>query len=57
MKPAGRVYVETPLFSGWARVVGYVADPFYPVVIELSEPDGDGHRFKRVAKSEIKNVP
>lgn len=49
-----RVYVETPMFSGWATVVGYEADAFYPIAIKLDEPDGDGHYFKRISKEEIK---
>lgn len=48
-----KVYVQTPLFSGWAEVEGYVPDDFYPISVILDEGDAEGHRKKRVSKSEI----
>lgn len=50
------VYVETPLFTGWATVVSHVNDPFYPIQIELKEGDSDGHRLKRVSRNDIQEV-
>jgi len=55
MRPIGdRVYVETVLFSGWGTVTNYYpSEPFFPIEIELDEGDSDGHRIKRVERSEI----
>lgn len=50
---ASRVYVDTLLFSGWAEVVGYEPDDFYPISIVLDEGDADGHKYKRVSKDDI----
>jgi hypothetical protein len=54
-----RIYVKNWLFEGWAKVVGIHADPreLYPLAIELEEGDSDGHRYKRVGKDDIVNVP
>jgi len=51
-----RIYVETPMFSGWAKVLGVYGDPreLYPLAIELEEGDSDGHKYKRVGKDDIK---
>jgi hypothetical protein len=51
-----KIYVETPLFEGWAIVVGIHSDPreLYPLAIELVDGDSDGHRYKRVGKDDIK---
>jgi hypothetical protein len=48
------VYVRTPLFEGLA-IIDYVADikEMFPVQVVLQEPDGDGHRLKRVALAEL----
>lgn len=54
---AERVYVETPMFSGWAKVVGYCADPLYPIIVELEDGDDDGHSYKRVGKNEVFDGP
>ena len=48
-----RIYVETPLFSGWAKVAGYVPCAFYPIEIILENGDEDGHRHKRICKDDI----
>ncbi|MEF7566033.1 hypothetical protein V4V35_23870 [Bacillus infantis] len=51
-----RVYVETPLFSGWGAV--QYEDPnesFYEMQICLDVADSDGHRIKRVSKFDIKD--
>lgn len=44
-----RVYVKAPLFEGWATVL----DVFPAELFPIHEPDGDGHRTKRVSKDEI----
>jgi hypothetical protein len=56
VKSGERIYVETPMFSGWAIVQGLVGDPreLYPIAIELEEGDSDGHKYKRVGKDDIK---
>jgi hypothetical protein len=51
-----RVYVETPMFSGWATVMGVGNCAFYPIQIELDEGDDDGHRIKRVCKDDLKTA-
>jgi hypothetical protein len=58
-EPGERIYVETPMFSGWAIVQGLVGDPreLYPIAIELEDGDDDGHRFKRVGKNDIIDGP
>lgn len=49
-----KVFVETVPFSGWAEVVGYVSDDFFPIEIELIEGDSEGHKHKRICKDDIK---
>jgi hypothetical protein len=49
-----RIYVQTPMFEGFAKVLFVLNGEMYPVQVELEEPDEDGHRVKRVAWHEIK---
>jgi hypothetical protein len=58
-EPGERIYVETPLFSGWAKVLGVFGDPreLYPLAVELEEGDSDGHKYKRVGKDDISVPP
>jgi hypothetical protein len=49
-----RIYVKTPLFEGWATIIEYFQnEPFFPIQIELDEPDGDGHSYKRISRDHI----
>jgi hypothetical protein len=49
-----RVYVETELFQGWATIIEYFQnEPFFPIQIELDEPDEDGHTYKRISREHI----
>jgi hypothetical protein len=49
-----RIYVKTPLFEGWATIVEYfLNEPFFPLQIELDEPDDDGHSYKRIGREHI----
>jgi hypothetical protein len=51
---ADRVYVKTDLFEEWATVIRYYPnEEFFPIQIELDEPDSDGHSYKRVGKEHI----
>lgn len=56
VKPGERVYVETPLFSGWARVVGVHEDSrdLYPIAIELEDGDDEGHSYKRISIHDVR---
>ena len=49
-----RIYVKTHLFEGWATIIEYFPnEPFFPLQIELDEPDSDGHSYKRIGKEHI----
>jgi hypothetical protein len=52
-KPGDRIYVRTLLFEGWATVTGVFPGELYPIQVTLDEPDGDGHRIKRVSIYDI----
>jgi hypothetical protein len=49
-----RIYVKTPLFEGWATIIEYFPqEQFFPLQIQLDEPDEDGHSYKRVGREHI----
>jgi hypothetical protein len=50
---ADRIYVKNELFEGWATITEYFPGEMLPIQIELDEPDGDGHKVKRVGKPDI----
>lgn len=52
-----RMYVNTPLFSGWATVIEYFPNEIYPIQVRLDQPDEHGHVIKRVCKEDIANEP
>jgi hypothetical protein len=52
-KPGDRIYVHTLLFEGWAVVTDVFPGELYPIQVTLDEPDGDGHRIKRVSIYDI----
>lgn len=52
-----KVYVDTPMFSGWGTIDYEDPKEFYGIQVILDEPDQEGHRLKRVAKYEIVTPP
>jgi hypothetical protein len=53
VRPGDRIYVRTLLFEGWAVVTDVFPGELYPIQVALDEPDGDGHRIKRVSIYDI----
>jgi hypothetical protein len=53
VKQGDRIYVRTLLFEGWAVVTDVFPGELFPIQVTLDEPDGDGHRIKRVSIYDI----
>lgn len=53
IKETERVFVRTKSFEGMATVLHIIKNEFYPVQVELDQPDSDGHKITRVAFHEI----
>ncbi|MFE8701034.1 hypothetical protein ACFYKX_10435 [Cytobacillus sp. FJAT-54145] len=54
LKPGDLVTVQTPMFQGDGVVFAIFPKERFPIQLELTQPDGDGHAMKRVAWAEIK---
>jgi hypothetical protein len=48
-----RVFVSTPQFEGFARIIERFPGELFPIQVQLEVPDEDGHSIKRVATYEI----
>lgn len=48
-----RIYVDTPLFAGWANVLHIIDGEMFPYQVKLEQPDADGHSIKRVCQDDI----
>lgn len=53
MKEGDRVVIQTRNFKGSATVIHIAVNEFYPVQVELDQPDSDGHKVVRVSFIEI----
>lgn len=48
-----RIQVQTKSFKGMATILYIAPGEYYPVQVEMDEPDPDGHKIYRVASHEI----
>lgn len=53
MKEGERIHVKSKSFKGMATILYIAPGEFYPVQVEMDQPDEDGHKIQRITWVEI----
>lgn len=53
MKAGERILVKSQYLEGMATVLFNIPNEFYPLQVEMDNPDLDGHKIHRIAYHEV----